>query len=424
MRLEYISISFGLSSLAYSLPQALWSGRSYPETQQVIQTGQANKGKSDLADFRELISEQRYISQAHPKGYEKPEFMVSDTFSGDGVPYSGIASFGHLDWTDCYSEVNDGTFDIGIVGMPFDLGVTYRPGARFGPGAVRMASRRILPEASWDMDHRNNPFRDWATVVDCGDVANTPFNKVEAVAQLTTGAKEILSRTAKSQANSSAVRMITIGGDHTITLPLLRATYPKWGPVAVLHFDSHLDTWDPRKMNGGEADKYSEITHGTMLHLAHEEGIISNNSNMHLGSRSMLFDKLGDLNNDARCGFDSIRAREIGSLGIDGVVQRVVDRVADQYVYVSIDIDVLDPAFAPATGTIEPGGWTTRELLLILQGLANAGVKIIGADIVELTPVYDNKAETSALLVVELVYELLQWMVSVPVQPHEDNKMC
>lgn len=230
------------------------------------------------------------------------------------------------------------------------------------------------------MDHRNNPFRDWATVVDCGDVANTPFNKVEAVAQLTTGAKEILSRTAKSQANSSAVRMITIGGDHTISkriglqvilvlikeaaLPLLRATYPKWGPVAVLHFDSHLDTWDPRKMNGGEADKYSEITHGTMLHLAHEEGIISNNSNMHLGSRSMLFDKLGDLNNDARCGFDSIRAREIDSLGIDGIVQRVVDRVANQYVYVSIDIDVLDPAFAPGMCLFPWVVWKVLSLCL------------------------------------------------------------
>ena len=135
--------------------------------------------------------------------------------------------------------------------------------------------------------------------------------------------------------------------DNDIALPLLRGTYPIWGPSVLLHFDSHIDTWRPERMNGGPTNSDSEITHGSMLHLAHEEGLMSNNSNMHLGARCMLSDRHGDLDNDQRCGFNYIRAREIDSLGIDGIVERIVKRVGDQLVYVSIDIDVLDPAFSP-----------------------------------------------------------------------------
>lgn len=125
-------------------------------------------------------------------------------------------------------------------------------------------------------------------------------------------------------------------------LPALRALQHTWGKVAVLHFDSHLDTWDPKQLGGG-LSKYSEVTHGSMLHLAHNEGLLSEDSNMHLGSRSMLFDKTYDLKNDARCGFTSIRARMIDEIGIDEMVRRIFDTVGDDYVYVSIDIDVLDP---------------------------------------------------------------------------------
>lgn len=110
----------------------------------------------------------------------------------------------------------------------------------------------------------------------------------------------------------------------------------------MLHFDSHLDTWDPVQLGGG-LTKYSEVTHGSMLHLAHEEGLLADKSNMHLGSRSMLFDKEYDMKNDARCGFTAIRARMIDEIGIDEIVRRVVDTVGDNFVYVSIDIDVLDP---------------------------------------------------------------------------------
>jgi agmatinase len=178
--------------------------------------------------------------------------------------------------------------------------------------------------------------------------------------------------------------------------------------------------------------KYSEINHGTMLHIAHEEGLLSNHSNMHLGSRCMLFNEHFDLDNDLRCGFSYIRARELDKLGVDKVVEKIKKTVGDEFVYLSVDIDVLDPgmpsiissmpilirssAFAPATGTIEPGGWTTRELLQILSGLSEAGLKIIGADVVEFTPVYDNAAETTGIAVGEIIYEILQWMVRVPVK--------
>lgn len=215
-------------------------------------------------------------------------------------------------------------------------------------------------------------------------------------------------------------------------MPILRALHSTWGRVAVLHFDSHLDTWDPKQLGGG-LTKYSEVNHGTMLHIAHEEGLLSNHSNMHLGSRCALFDEHYDLDNDLRCGFSYIRARELDKLGVDKVVKKIVDTVGDEYVYLSVDIDVLDPAFAPATGTIEPGGWTTREvnftrrsgrtmlmncdqLLAIINGMSDAGLKIIGSDVVEFTPVYDNAAETTGIAIGQIIYEILQWMVHVPVK--------
>jgi agmatinase len=125
-------------------------------------------------------------------------------------------------------------------------------------------------------------------------------------------------------------------------LPAIRALYKRWGKVTVLHFDSHLDSWDPAQLGGG-VSKYAEITHGSMFHILHEEGLLSETNNMHLGSRSMLFDKSYDLRNDARCGFSYVRAREIDSIGVRGVVKRIIDTVQDDYVYLSIDIDVLVP---------------------------------------------------------------------------------
>ncbi|WAO96859.1 Arginase/deacetylase [Fusarium falciforme] len=378
----------------------------------VLASGQPQKPmRQGTSDFI-----QRSIFSHRPALFariDEPEQHVYDDFQDD-IPFEGIAYFAHLNKTNCFSPTSDGTFDIGIVGAPFDLGVTYRPGARFGPAAARTGSRRLSPSMGYSMDHGVNPFRNWASVVDCGDIKNTPFDKLQAIHELQKGWEAIAARKVHNTDKGNVPRIISIGGDHTISLPAIRALYKTWGRVAVLHFDSHLDSWDPKQLGGG-LTKYAEVTHGSMFHILHEEGFLSTKSNMHLGSRSKLFDEKYDLENDARCGFSYIRARELDSSSVEDIVNKIVKTVGDEYVYLSIDIDVLDPAFTPATGTIEPGGWTSRELLKILDGLSKSGVKIVGSDVVEFTPAYDNTAETTGILVSELVYEILQWMINVPV---------
>lgn len=217
-----------------------------------------------------------------------------------------------------------------------------------GSGSDSITSRQLLISSS--LDHKINPFKNWATITDCGDISNTPFDKLIALQELEQGMTAINENVPKNTSIADAVRVITLGGDHTITLPILRALHSTWGRVSVLHFDSHLDTWDP-KMLGGGLTKYSEVNHGTMLHIAHEEGLLSNRS-MHLGSRCALFDRHFDLENDLRCGFKMVRAREIDRIGIAGVIKRIVDTVKEDYVYLSVDIDVLDPACTISPSTL------------------------------------------------------------------------
>jgi agmatinase len=157
----------------------------------------------------------------------------------------------------------------------------------------------------------------------------------------------------------------------------------------------------------------SGVNHGTFLHLAHEEGLVSNAS-IHAGIRGPVANKHHDLKNDARCGFSLIKARDIDRIGIHGVINKLKARVGSNKVYISVDIDVLDPAFAPATGTAEPGGWTSRELLSILDGLE--GLKVIGADLVEVSPAYDSAGETTGLAAAEVVHSLITLMVATPVE--------
>lgn len=174
-------------------------------------------------------------------------------------------------------------------------------------------------------------------------------------------------------------RIITLGGDHTTTLPALRSTFTHWGQVSVIHFDSHLDTWDPEVLGGG-VSHYAGVNHGTFLHIAHEEGLIRNSS-IHAGIRAPVFHPKYDLKNDKACGFHIVKARDLDRLGTEGVIEKLKERVQGTKVYISVDIDVLDPAYAPATGTAEVGGWTTRELLTILDGLT--GMEVVGADVGE-----------------------------------------
>lgn len=207
-----------------------------------------------------------------------------------------------------------------------------------------------------------------------------------------------------------------------------------------------VDTWDPKvlgqlrylsvssscwKIVGGGISHYAGINHGTFLHIAHEEGLIRNTS-IHAGIRAPVVRPKGDLRNDLRCGFEMIRARDIDRLGIRGVIDRLKERVEGTKVYISVDIDVLDPAFAPATGTSEVGGWSTRELLTILDGLE--GLEIVGADvgtlhldnawvandrtdtdIVEVAPIYDSAGEITVLAAAEVALSLIGLMVQQPV---------
>ncbi|KAI1818187.1 arginase [Poronia punctata] len=337
-----------------------------------------------------------------------------------GSQFHGLTTYANIPYVNCFSDeaIGAAKYDIAILGAPFDTGVTARPGGRYGPRAIRAASQRIYADAAWSVYTGKNSLKSWAAVVDCGDVPLTYLDNNYALAQLTKGHKVTSSREAASGNYSVTPRILTLGGDHTTTLPALRSTYEHWGPVSVIHFDSHLDTWDPKVLGGGISD-YAGLNHGTFLHIAHEEGLIRNTS-IHAGIRAPLARPKGDITNDERCGFARLTARDLDRFGISGIISRIRERVTGP-VYISVDIDVLDPAFAPATGTPEPGGWSTREFLSILDGLA--GLPVVGADVVEVAPAYDTRGETTALAATEVVWSLLGLMIDTPVKSLADEDL-
>lgn len=332
----------------------------------------------------------------------------------ESLRYAGLSTYANLPWAHCLSEEKDiERYDIAILGAPFDTATTARPGARFGPHGIRDGSRRIAAGTGWSIYTGKNTFLDWARIVDCGDAPLTFLDNTVALKQLEQAHRTVSGRATHATDVSKTPRIITLGGDHTTTLAALRSTFEHWGAVSVIHFDSHLDTWDPEVLGGG-LSHYAGVNHGTFLHLAHEEGLLLNSS-IHAGIRAPMIRRKGDIRNDRRCGFDIVRARDIDRIGVDGVIKRLKDQVGESRVYISVDIDVLDPAFAPATGTAEVGGWSTRELLSILDGLG--GMKVIGADLVEVAPIYDNPGETTKLAAAEVVHSLMTLMVDTPVQP-------
>jgi agmatinase len=274
--------------------------------------------------------------------------------------------------------------DIVIAGVPFDSGVSYRPGARFGPSHVRQSSRLLRPY---------NPAAGLAPfavqqVADAGDIACNPFDISEAIGQIEAAARSL---------TSGGQRLLAIGGDHTIALPLLRAVNAaRGGPVAVLHFDAHLDTWDTYF---GEP-----YTHGTPFRRAAEECLIDPDHSVHVGIRGPLYAST-DLAGSEQLGFMAIHSAEIERDGLAAAISRMTARLGDAPVYVSVDIDVLDPAFAPGTGTPEAGGMTSRELLAMLRTLDH----VAGADIVEVAPAYDH-AEITGIAAAHVAYELLSVM--------------
>jgi agmatinase len=277
--------------------------------------------------------------------------------------------------------------DIAILGVPFDSGVSYRPGARFGPHAIRGASKILRAyHPALDVEPFNAQ-----QVVDAGDVATNPFDIEAAVTQIQTAATSLYTK---------ADRIITLGGDHTIALPLLRAAYAVHGPIALIHFDAHLDTWDTYFG--------ARYTHGTPFRRASEEGLLSMDHCAHVGIRNGVYSRQ-DFFEDRRLGFAIVSTLDIAKRGVDEAIDRVRERVGDLPVYISIDIDVLDPAHAPGTGTPEPGGITTRELQMILHGLAD--LPVIGADVVEVSPSYDH-AELTAMAAAGTIYELMAMLAT------------
>ncbi len=275
--------------------------------------------------------------------------------------------------------------DIAVVGIPFDAGTSYRPGARFGPSHIRESSRLLRP---YNPAQDAEPFS-LAQVVDAGDIAVNPFNIDEALAQIEAGMDELIVK---------KIKPIVLGGDHTIVLPILRSLSKVHGEIAVIHFDAHLDTWDTYFG--------ADYTHGTPFRRASEEKLLDASACLHVGIRGPLY-SANDLPEDASMGFRALHVTEMDELGTQKVIDLMLDRVKGRPVYVSIDIDVLDPAFAPGTGTPEAGGLSSRELLRIIRSLE--GVNLVGADIVEVAPAYDH-AQVTAIAASHLAYDLITIM--------------
>jgi agmatinase len=314
--------------------------------------------------------------------YARYDDGVVGQVDGLKVPrYAGLTTFARLPRLE---DVDD--YDVAVVGVPWDSGVTYRPGARFGPSAIRQASRLLRP---YNPALDAQPFRD-AQVVDAGDVAANPFDIARAIDETREGLAALITPAGRP--------VLSLGGDHTMALPALQAMHDVHGPLALVHFDAHLDTWNT----------YFDApyTHGTPFRRASEQGLIVKGSSAHVGIRGSLYDRQ-DLLDDEELGFTIVHCRDIDRIGVDGIVERVVERVGEHPVYVSIDIDVLDPAFAPATGTPEAGGMTSRELLGVLRAMRE--LRLVGADIVEVSPVYDH-AEVTAVAAANIAYELVTIM--------------
>lgn len=304
------------------------------------------------------------------------ESPIGPTDASQVPRYAGLSTFARLPRREDVPGM-----DVAVVGVPFDSGVSYRPGARFGPAHIRQSSRLLRP---FNPELGVSPFAA-KQVVDAGDIAVNPFNIQEAISQIERGVREL----------SRDAMLMTLGGDHTIVLPILRAMHALHGPIAVLHFDAHLDTWGTYF---GEP-----YTHGTPFRRASEEGLLDKDHCLHIGIRGPLYAER-DLPESADLGFATVHSSELERLGVDGTVERMRERLGDRPVYVSVDIDVLDPSHAPGTGTPEAGGMTSRELLAVLRALRDAHV--VSADVVEVSPAYDH-AEITGIAAAHVAYELI-----------------
>jgi agmatinase len=272
--------------------------------------------------------------------------------------------------------------DLAIVGVPFDTGVTYRVGGRFGPNAVRAASVMLRPyNANLDV----KPF-DVLSCVDFGDVAIVPGYTERSYAAIEDAVSPIV---------GAGVVPLLIGGDHACTLPHLRATRSR-GPVAVIDFDSHTDAWDSYF-----GEKYN---HGTWMRRAIEEGLVDVAHSIEVGLRGSLYEAADWTGLRDELNLDYLTTEDVFALGPEAVARRIRERVGDRPAFISFDIDVVDPAYAPGTGTPEAGGPSARDMLAVLRRLT--GIEFVGFDVVEVIPAYDPAGQT-ATLAANLAYEML-----------------
>jgi agmatinase len=272
--------------------------------------------------------------------------------------------------------------DVALLGIPYDGGVSYRPGARFGPRAVREQSSLIR---SWHPVLKVHPF-ERLRVADCGDIDVAPTS-IEQTYQAITARIDAVT--------AAGATPVCVGGDHSITLGVLRSLAKRFGPLGLVHFDAHPDTWD----------QYfgSRYFHGTPFRRAVEERLIDPRRMIQVGIRGPLYGPEDFAFHDEH-GIEVIRIEAIKEQGTAFVTERFA-RLRGAPVYCSFDIDAVDPAFAPGTGTPEVGGLTSYEALALVRGLV--GLEIIGADVVEVSPPYDGPGQVTALLAANLLFELV-----------------
>lgn len=297
-------------------------------------------------------------------------------------PFAGIATFGRQPHSRDLADV-----DVAIVGVPYDGATSYRSGTRFGPRAIREQSLLLW---GYNNAQQLDPFAQ-LRIVDYGDVDVIPVDVLATHSAVERTVGSII---------SAGCRTITLGGDHSIALPLLRAHHRKYGPLAVIHFDAHPDTWD-------EEFPGRKVSHGTPFRRAIDEGLIDTNAYLQIGIRGPT-PSAQDYEDSRKLGARLITIDEAVAMGPAAVVAEIHQRVGTRPCYLTFDIDAVDPAFAPGTGTPEVGGFSSREVLQMVRGLR--GLRLVGADLVEVSPPFDAQGIT-AILAANLAFEFLTLMV-------------
>lgn len=291
--------------------------------------------------------------------------------------FAGIRTFARLPHVTDLAGV-----DVAVVGAPFDTGVTYRVGARFGPAAVRdMSVMTRTYNPSLDVN-----VYDHLSVIDYGDLPVVPGYIEDSYGRITEGLSTVM---------REGVIPITIGGDHSIALAELRAVAATHGPVGFIQFDSHADTWDEyfgRKYN-----------HGTPMRRAVEEGLVDTSRAIQVGMRGSLYGP-EDLDQSRQLGFEVWTTDDVRREGLDATIDAVRRRTGSGPVYLTFDIDFIDPSFAPGTGTPEIGGFTSREAQQLVRALT--GIDLVALDLVEVLPAYDPSGMT-ALIGANVIFEFL-----------------